>query len=317
MRTLRLVALSDDGKNLILVAEGADTDGGERFEVPIDDRLRAAARGDTRRLTQIDVDLGTELPPRIIQARIRAGETPEQVATASGTRVERIMRFAHPVLQERARVAEQAREARVRLTEGPPTVALQRFMTDRLRLIDSDIDAVTWDAHRTEDGTWQITGAWRAGAASGITLWSFDLPSRTVTPFDSTTTDFAEGTRLVRVVPEVPAGAALTAHRPRAVSVVRTGAGEGASQAEDDVAQDLLAEDVRPTDFVLREDERVRDVHAASGSPDDERSPSALLDEVAEHDTVVLGPTGTDEDEDPRARIPAWEDIVFGVRRHR
>ena len=38
--------------------------------------------------------------------------------------------------------------------------------------------------------------------------------------------------------------------------------------------------------------------------------------ELAEHDTVVLGRTG-EEPEDPRARIPAWEDIVFGVRRHR
>jgi hypothetical protein len=36
---------------------------------------------------------------------------------------------------------------------------------------------------------------------------------------------------------------------------------------------------------------------------------------------VVLGRTGEgrtgEEPEDPRARIPAWEDIVFGVRRHR
>ena len=97
MRTLRLVALSDDGKSLILTVDGADAAEGEKFELPIDDRLRAAARGDARRLTQIDVDLGTELPPRVIQSRIRAGETPEQVAAASGTRVERIMRFAHPV----------------------------------------------------------------------------------------------------------------------------------------------------------------------------------------------------------------------------
>jgi Protein of unknown function (DUF3071) len=215
MRTLRLVALSDDGKSLILATEGPDSaDSGERFELPIDDRLRAAARGDTRRLTQIDVDLGTELPPRVIQARIRAGETPEQVAAASGTRVERIMRFAHPVIQERARVAEQAREARVRLTEGSPSVALHQFMTDRLRLIDSDIDAVTWDAHRTGDGSWQITGAWRAGEKSGTTRWTFDLPSRTVAPFDAATTDFAEGTRLVRVVPDVPAG--MAAPGPRA-----------------------------------------------------------------------------------------------------
>src|ERR687896_492699 len=118
MRTLRLVGLSDDGSALVLVAEGTEPgDEGERFELPVDDRLRAAARGDTRRLGQIDVDLGTSVPPRVIQARIRAGETPEQVAEAAGIRVERIMRFAHPVLQERERVAEQAREARVRLSE--------------------------------------------------------------------------------------------------------------------------------------------------------------------------------------------------------
>jgi hypothetical protein len=312
MRTLRLVALSDDGKNLIMVAEGTDGAEGERFQLPVDDRVRAAARGDARRLTQIDVDAGVELPPRVIQARIRAGETPEQVAAASGTRVERIMRFAHPVIQERARIAEQARDARVRLSEGAPGGPLQQFMTDRLRLIDSDIEAVVWDAHRTDDGTWQVTGAWRAGAKSGVTRWTFDLPSRTVTPFDAATMDFAEGTRLVRVVPDVPAGLPVTAHRPRAVSVVR-------SDAEDEpVVHDTVTPEILPADLLGHDDgEPVRDVHPASGSPADERSYDALLDEVADHDTVVLGRSGGDDDEDPRARIPAWEDIVFGVRRHR
>ncbi len=46
--------------------------------------------------------------------------------------------------------------------------------------------------------------------------------------------------------------------------------------------------------------------------PDD----TSYLDELAEHDTVVLG-RGEDGDDDPRVHIPAWEDIVFGVRRHR
>jgi hypothetical protein len=301
MRTLRLVALSDDGKSLVLSAEGPDADGGERFELPIDDRVRAAARGDARRLTQIDVDLGTELPPRVIQSRIRAGETPEQVAAATGARVERIMRFAHPVLQERERVAGQAREARVRLTEGAPGAVLQQFMVERLRLIDTDIDAVRWDAFRGEDGAWVVTGAWRAGAKSGTARWTYDLPSRTVTPADATTTDFAEGTRLVRVVPEVPTGASgAPAPRNRPVSVVRT-------------PEPAPVPAPAPV-----EDAHVRDVHAPDGSPADEESLAALLDEVAEHDTVVLGRGGDGpDDEDPRARIPAWEDIVFGVRRNR
>src|SRR5688500_20198232 len=119
MRTLRLVALSDDGQSLILTTDGADSDGGERFEIPIDDRLRAAARGDSRRLTQIDVDLGTELPPRVIQARIRAGEPPEQAAAAPGPRVERITRRAHPVRQARAPPAEQPSAAPLRRPARP------------------------------------------------------------------------------------------------------------------------------------------------------------------------------------------------------
>jgi hypothetical protein len=311
MRTLRLVALSDDGKSVVLATDGPDGEG-EKFELVIDDRLRAAARGDARRLTQIDVDLGTELPPRVIQARIRAGETPEQVAAASGARVERIMRFAHPVIQERARIAEQGRDARVRLSEGSPNVALQQFMTDRLRLIDSDLDAVTWDAYKGDDGTWQVTGAWRAGDKSGTTRWSFDLPSRTVAPSDAATTDFAEGTRLVRVVPDVPAGLTVATPR-RGVTAMRD-----AGRADDDLMHDTVTPDVLPSDLMAHDDERVRDVHAATGAPEGDRSIDALLDEVAEHDTVVLGRSGDEpEGDDPRARIPAWEDIVFGVRRHR
>src|ERR687889_2133335 len=157
MRQLRLVALSDDGTSLVLALDGAEPgEEGERFELPIDERVRAAARGDARRLGQIDVEIGATLPPRVIQARIRAGETPEQVAQASGIRVERIMRFAHPVLQERERIAEQAREARVRLSEGTTTTSLDRFITQRLRLIGGDPEDVRWDAHRGDDG-WLIT----------------------------------------------------------------------------------------------------------------------------------------------------------------
>ena len=95
------------------------------------------------------------------------------------------------------------------------------------------------------------------------------------------------------------------------------------ARAEDDLVHDTITPDVLPADLVAHEDERVddervRDVHAATGTPADDRSIDALLDEVAEHDTVVLGRTGEEpEADDPRARIPAWEDIVFGVRRHR
>jgi hypothetical protein len=312
MRTLRLVALSDDGKSLVLAAE--DDDGaGERFVLPIDERVRAAARGDAR-LGAIE-DLGNTLPPRVIQARIRAGETPEQVAQASGTRVERIMRFAHPVLQERARIAEQARDARVRLSEGTPSVSLQRFMTERLRLLGADGDAVSWDAHRGADGTWLVTGAWQAGAKSGTTLWSYDIPARVVSPVDAATIDFAEGTRLVRVVPDVPSGAAPAPAARRTVSFARgpeaAAPAAAAVETEDppvDEVRDVVAADGSPAGNATAQD---------GASPDANADVDAFDDDIAEHDTIVLGRPGEDgEAEDPRARVPAWEDIVFGVRRH-
>ena len=313
MRSLRLVALTDDGRSLVLALDGAEPgEEGERFELPIDDRVRAAARGDARRLGQIDVEIGVTLPPRVIQARIRAGETPEQVAQASGIRVERIMRFAHPVLQERERVAEQAREARVRLSEGAPSVPLQQFMSERLRLLGADLDAVRWDAHRAGDGVWQVTAAWQAGAKSGVTRWAYDVPARTVTPVDAATTDFAEGTRLVRVVPHVPAERPPPV-RPRPVSVVPDDDGVPAP-ASSRLARD---EDDRSAD------DDVRSVLPVDVSPAVTRradpAPPVDEDDISEHDTVVLGRPGGegDDDEDPRARIPAWEDIVFGVRRHR
>ena len=322
MRSLRLVALSDDGKHLVLAPDGPDSgDAAERFQVPIDDRLRAAARGDAHRVAQIEIEVGNSLPPRVIQARIRAGETPEQVAHSSGTSVERIMRFAHPVLQERERVADQARDARVRLSEGTPSVPLEQFMSERLRLLGADLDAVRWDAHRNEDGTWQVRAAWRAGHKSGTTRWSYDIPARTVTPIDATTMDFAEGTRLVRVVPDVPAvDPPLDPRRP--ISVVRAAPGgsgngpaehvEDAGQLED--AEDLAVEELEDAD----EDEDVRNVVPVDGNPVDVLlSGDGGIDDLATRDTVVLGRVGDSEAEDPRARIPAWEDIVFGVRRHR
>jgi hypothetical protein len=330
MRSLRLVALSDDGTHLVLAAGEPDsTDDAEHFELPVDDLLLGLLRDEAAGPAgasapepaaepAVPQAPAEDLPPRVIQARIRAGESPEQVAHSSGTRVERIMRFAYPVLQERARVAEQARDARVRLSEGIPSVPLEQFMSERLRLLGADLDAVRWDAHRSEDGTWQVRAAWRAGHKSGTTRWTYDLPARTVTPVDAATLDFAEGTRLVRVVPDVPVGLPAAPIARRSIAAVP---GEELTDAEELDAGDRLDDDVRnvvptdgnPVDVLLSGDDGPYDAPRATHarSPyDDEIDPDT-------QDTLVLGRLADGEVEDPRARIPAWEDIVFGVRRHR
>ena len=89
MLDLTPVGLSQDGKRLVLVSSA-----GEEFSVPVDTRLRAALRGDNARHGQLETKMDSALRPRDIQARIRAGESPEDVAAAAQTTVDAIMPFA-------------------------------------------------------------------------------------------------------------------------------------------------------------------------------------------------------------------------------
>ena len=68
MRIARLVGLSQDGQSLIVATES-----GEELTVSVDERLRAALRGDRPRLGQLEIEMDSSLSPRDIQSRIRAG----------------------------------------------------------------------------------------------------------------------------------------------------------------------------------------------------------------------------------------------------
>ena len=75
MRTARPLGLSPDGTSLIVVI-----DGGEQVAIPADERLRAALRNDRVRMGQLEIEMESALRPRDIQARIRSGESAEQIA---------------------------------------------------------------------------------------------------------------------------------------------------------------------------------------------------------------------------------------------
>ena len=119
MRALRVVGITEGGGELSVVLE--DSARQERFTVPADEQLRAAARGDLTRLGQIAIELESQLRPREIQARIRAGASVDQVAAAAGVPSQKIERFAYPVLLERSRTAEVAQRAHPMRADGPDT----------------------------------------------------------------------------------------------------------------------------------------------------------------------------------------------------
>jgi hypothetical protein len=180
MRELSFVGLSDDGSSLVL----SSTDG-TRYSVPCDERLEAAVRRDRSRLGQLEIALdGTS--PKDIQQRIRHGQTPEDIAASSGLAIERVLRFAGPVLAERAHLADQARATELR--GGAHVRTLDHAVTTELAAGGVDVELLEWDAWRREDGRWSLLVSWDPvdEVATGATaaLWIYDPLGRTLVPDD-------------------------------------------------------------------------------------------------------------------------------------
>jgi hypothetical protein len=125
------------------------------------------------------------LRPRDIQARIRSGESPEAVAAAAQTTVDKIMGFATPVLAERAYVAEQAQKASVRRRAGDgPIGLLGQAVAERLATRDIDPESVEWDAWRREDGRWTLVADFGVGQSGSRASFVYDTAGRYVVADD-------------------------------------------------------------------------------------------------------------------------------------
>lgn len=190
MRALRVVGLDEDGK--FVVCE--DSEQGERFRIPADERLRAAARGDTTRLGQIETEVESQMRPREIQARIRAGESIEQVAQSAGMLAQRVERFAYPVLLERSRTAELAQRAHPIREDGPDVQTLTEVAAHSFGLRGQDYAAAHWDSWRGEDNRWVVQLRWQTGRSENRAHWVFSPGAHggTVTPLDDMATELID-----------------------------------------------------------------------------------------------------------------------------
>ncbi|WP_320538031.1 septation protein SepH [Pseudarthrobacter sp. IC2-21] len=182
MQDLRLVGVHDDGEHLLL--SGA---GGEMFQLPIDEALRAASRPSVKAATAA---APIAMSPRDIQARIRSGATAADVAELSGLPLAKVERYEGPVLAEREYVAQQARKVEVaspspghdayRSIFGDNPATLGEMVSHRLSAHGIEPSTVEWDSWRRQDGNWTVAARFepqRAGQA-GIgeeppALWTF------------------------------------------------------------------------------------------------------------------------------------------------
>ncbi len=181
MRELRLVAVSEDGTYVVLAQPGRAA----RFSLPNDERLRAVARGQFSRLAQYEIEVESPLRPKEIQARIRSGETAEQIADTAGVPIERVRWFEGPVLAERAYIAQQAQTASVRRPGDPgPGPRLGEIVTERLQDLGADPEEAQWDSRKRGDGSWLVELTSGAGVQRLTAIWVFDPRRRHAMPDD-------------------------------------------------------------------------------------------------------------------------------------
>jgi len=179
MDDLALVGVHDDGDHLLLAGPN-----GQKFRLRVDDALRAAVRSDRVRLSQLQLESEGRLRPREIQARIRAGETADQVAAAAGLPLAHVQRYEGPVLAEREYVAEQAQAVPVRRHGGSPDETLGALVGERLAQREVDPADTSWDAWRADDGSWTVTLDFVAAEKDRHARWSFNPTVRHITPQD-------------------------------------------------------------------------------------------------------------------------------------
>jgi hypothetical protein len=184
VRQLHVVALSEDGRSVLL----APTKGAKAgtFSLSLDGKLAAAVRGDVPRVGEQQArEAG--VTPKEIQARLRAGESVEQIAAAAGVPAARVERFAGPVLSERERIIDEARAAFVSrnrhgVSKLPLGDAVEAALAETSGL---RADSVTWTARRLDSGHWLVQLSYVARARTRTASWVYEPHTRSVTASDS------------------------------------------------------------------------------------------------------------------------------------
>lgn len=318
---LDLAGISPDRQRLLLV-----DDQGAEFTLDITPDLRAAVRGETTRLGQLEIKMSSSIRPREIQIRIRAGETADTVAQAAGTTVDAIMPYIAPVLAEREHVAGRAQKASIRRTPGEAGAAhtqsrvLGDAVASQLRAIGADPSGVTWDAYRRETGRWVLTGAYTSGERNGTARFTYDAPGNYVL------TDNDDARWLIGEVLEAPAVPAardeLRQVRERRLSSVPAeelplggdlGIDLGSSLPLGDDALGLVADEAEALVDVpaaapatpVRHDEPIRATADQPLSADSTPTEADREAEAARHRRAVQKKRG-------RASVPSWDEIMFG-----
>ncbi len=204
MRELHVVAVSEDGRHVVLAGTRGASRGG--FRVALDDRLAAALRGDLPRPGEVGPHV-SELTPKQIQTRLRTGESAESIAASAGVPVARVERFSGPVEGEMARMIDAARAAfLVRGRLGRSAAPLGQTVDAAIAAAPSlRPDSAEWSTLREESGSWLVTVTWYAWGRSRRATWRYVPSLKTVTALDPVSATMGYSGSEAAVAPRRPA----------------------------------------------------------------------------------------------------------------
>jgi hypothetical protein len=182
VRELHVLGVSEDGATLLLGTSKNATKPTHR--IPLDDRLRTAARGQMAAFGSDRAESG--LTPKEMQARLREGASVEEVAKAAGVPVARVLPYFVPVEAERTRIVDEARAAHMHRHRGPAASRpLGQAVDTRLQEVAGlKPESVTWTARRRRDGAW-VVGVSYSARGRRKAEWLWQPAGREVTPLDA------------------------------------------------------------------------------------------------------------------------------------
>lgn len=181
MTELRVTGRSEDGTHLLL------TDPEDReFTLRISDNLKATIN--QPRLASVPTERNEQtISVKEIQARLRAGESIEDLAREASWSYDKVERFAGPILQERAYILSLVNNVAVKNAGTREAIIFIELVTKKLSSNGVAADELNWNTHRRDDGQWVIRLHYptnNPGNGRGEAVWFFDMAKRVVVAED-------------------------------------------------------------------------------------------------------------------------------------
>jgi len=146
-----------------------------------------AVEGKHTKLSMIKSALDEPQPrlrPAELQIRLRAGDTPEQLAQFSELTADQIAKFARPIEAERAEIIRAMRRTSLVGANGSSNGTVGELVTQRLSARGITSEQITWFARREIGAPWLIELKFEDVGRTHKARWTFEASRNQLTALD-------------------------------------------------------------------------------------------------------------------------------------